>query len=134
MSWFLLFQSRHDLSSGGELGHPEKLPKTRPSNPRTRVDAGVMSQSCPTPPQSRRKFFLMSPKGLRSPFMQRIGRQPAGDTALSGKYNTETKSNYLWYKMLKTATRSSRTNLHENVRHNGASVTVSLLAHWLFYE
>lgn len=43
-----------------------------------------MTQSCPTPPQSRRKFFL-NPKGLRSPFAQRSSRQPSGDSALSGK-------------------------------------------------
>ncbi|XP_064213856.1 protein TANC2 isoform X6 [Tribolium castaneum] len=74
-------QGRQELSTS-ELGHPEKLPKTRPSNPRTRVDQGVMTQSCPTPPQTRRKFFL-SPKGLRSPFGQRNARQAPVDSASS---------------------------------------------------
>lgn len=77
-------------SSSVEMGHPEKLPKTRrtPPNPRTnsRLDQNVMTQSCPTPPQSRRRFFL-SPKALRSPFMQQRGarNQPTVDTTLSGK-------------------------------------------------
>ncbi|XP_068912887.1 protein TANC2 isoform X2 [Tenebrio molitor] len=78
-----LMQGRQELSASGvELGHPEKLPKTRPTNPRTRVDQGVMTQSCPTPPQTRRKFFL-SPKALRSPFSQRNSRQPPVDSASS---------------------------------------------------
>jgi hypothetical protein len=80
-----LMQGRQELSASGvELGHPEKLPKTRPTNPRTRVDQGVMTQSCPTPPQTRRKFFL-SPKALRSPFSQRNSRQPPVDSASSGE-------------------------------------------------
>lgn len=68
------------------MGHPEKLPKTKPSNPRTKLDSNVMTQSCPTPPQSRRKFFL-SPKALRSPFAHRMGRHQSGDSAVSGKRN-----------------------------------------------
>ncbi|KAJ8927396.1 hypothetical protein NQ314_020175 [Rhamnusium bicolor] len=77
--------SRQDLSASGvEVGHPEKLPKTRPTNPRNRLDQGVMTQSCPTPPQSRRKFFL-SPKALRSPFLNRNTRLQ-GDAALSGMW------------------------------------------------
>ncbi|XP_018576383.1 protein TANC2 isoform X3 [Anoplophora glabripennis] len=76
-------QTRQDLSASGvEAGHPEKLPKTRPTNPRNRLDQGVMTQSCPTPPQSRRKFFL-SPKGLRSPFVSRNARQQGDVAALS---------------------------------------------------
>lgn len=76
-------QTRQDLSTSGvEAGHPEKLPKTRPTNPRNRLDQGVMTQSCPTPPQSRRKFFL-SPKGLRSPFVSRNARQLGDVAALS---------------------------------------------------
>lgn len=69
--------------NGGDLCHPEKLPKTRPTNPRLRLDQNVMTQSCPTPPQSRRKFFL-SPKSLRSPFSR--SRQTSTDTTLSGKF------------------------------------------------
>ncbi|XP_019768638.2 protein TANC2 isoform X2 [Dendroctonus ponderosae] len=61
-----------------EVGHPENLPKTRPSNPRLRPE---MTQSCPTPPQSRRKFFL-SPKAIRSPFLSRNWRQQS-DAAMS---------------------------------------------------
>lgn len=81
-------QNRDMTTSGGEAGHPEKLPKTKPSNPRTRLEQGVMSQSCPTPPQSRRKF-LFNTKGLRSPFVSRASRQANGDTALSGKNQLE---------------------------------------------
>ncbi|CAH0559167.1 unnamed protein product [Brassicogethes aeneus] len=77
-------KGRQGLSTSGvELGHPEKLPKTRPSNPRIKLDHGVMTQSCPTPPQLRKKFFL-SPKGLRSPFSARSSRQSsAADSAVS---------------------------------------------------
>ncbi|XP_019865563.2 protein TANC2-like isoform X2 [Aethina tumida] len=76
----VIIKSRQDLSST-EFGHPEKLPKTRPSNPRIKLDQGAMTQSCPTPPQLRKKFFL-SPKALRSPFSGR-NRQPSNDSALS---------------------------------------------------
>ncbi|KAG5879492.1 hypothetical protein JTB14_026360 [Gonioctena quinquepunctata] len=76
-------QSRQNLSTSGvEAGHPEKLPKTRPSNPRHRPpDQGVMTQSCPTPPQARKKFFLSPSKALRSPLLNRNSRQQ--ETALS---------------------------------------------------
>ncbi|KAK4881567.1 hypothetical protein RN001_004886 [Aquatica leii] len=84
-----LMQSRQDLTSS-ELGHPEKLPKTRPSNPRNRTDH-VMTQSCPTPPQSRRKFFL-SPKALRSSFAQRAARQAGGDSAVSASMSASATS------------------------------------------
>ncbi|XP_068912891.1 protein TANC2 isoform X5 [Tenebrio molitor] len=87
-----LMQGRQELSASGvELGHPEKLPKTRPTNPRTRVDQGVMTQSCPTPPQTRRKFFL-SPKALRSPFSQRNSRQPPVDSASSAAMTSSATS------------------------------------------
>ncbi|XP_071055582.1 protein TANC2 isoform X2 [Onthophagus taurus] len=69
-------------------GHPEKLPKTKP---RSRLDQGIMTQSCPTPPQSRRKFFL-NPKGLRSPFTSRSVKQQ-GDVALSAVMTSSTTSN-----------------------------------------
>ncbi|XP_018576381.1 protein TANC2 isoform X2 [Anoplophora glabripennis] len=86
-------QTRQDLSASGvEAGHPEKLPKTRPTNPRNRLDQGVMTQSCPTPPQSRRKFFL-SPKGLRSPFVSRNARQQGDVAALSAVMTSSTTSN-----------------------------------------
>ncbi|KAB0802170.1 hypothetical protein PPYR_04356 [Photinus pyralis] len=84
-------QSRNDLTSSAELGHPEKLPKVRPSNPRNRVDNGIMTQSCPTPPQARRKF-LLSPKALRSPFAQRAIRQSGGDTTLSASMSSSATS------------------------------------------
>ncbi|KAK9710641.1 Ankyrin repeats (3 copies) [Popillia japonica] len=84
-------QNRDMTTSGGEAGHPEKLPKTKPSNPRTRLEQGVMSQSCPTPPQSRRKF-LFNTKGLRSPFVSRASRQANGDTALSAVMTSSTSS------------------------------------------
>ncbi|XP_017783609.1 PREDICTED: protein TANC2 isoform X2 [Nicrophorus vespilloides] len=82
-----------------ESGHPEKLPKTRPSNPRVRPSSerenhqqNVMTQSCPTPPQSRRRYFL-SPKALRSPFGQRAAsRQTSGDSAFSERMTSSTTS------------------------------------------
>ncbi|XP_074025599.1 zinc-RING finger and ankyrin repeat domain-containing protein rolling pebbles isoform X3 [Leptinotarsa decemlineata] len=85
-------QSRQNLSTSGvEVGHPEKLPKTRPSNPRHRPpDQGVMTQSCPTPPQARKKFFL-SPKVLRSPLSNRNNRPQ--DSALSAAMTSSTTSN-----------------------------------------
>ncbi|KAL4707589.1 hypothetical protein ACJJTC_001634 [Scirpophaga incertulas] len=53
---------RQDL----EWQSPLRLPKPpkQPSN---------LAQSCPTPPHTRRRFFL-SPKSLRSPFSQRASR------------------------------------------------------------
>ncbi|CAH2009763.1 unnamed protein product [Acanthoscelides obtectus] len=93
-------QARQDLSpsrdhqDGGLLsGHPEKLPKTRPSSGGGHVrhsGGGVMTQSCPTPPQARKKFFL-SPKALRSPFLSRAARQ--NDAALSALMTSSTTSN-----------------------------------------
>lgn len=50
-----------------------------------------MTQSCPTPPQSRRRFFL-SPKTLRAPWglMSKIGQGQNGGAdspvVLSGEY------------------------------------------------
>lgn len=78
---FFFFQSRQDLSSSVTDSsittcHPEKPPK----NPRPRQQ-GVMTQSCPTPPQARKKFFL-GPKALiRSPF---LGRSSRHQEAVSG--------------------------------------------------
>ncbi|XP_015833767.1 protein TANC2 isoform X2 [Tribolium castaneum] len=97
-------QGRQELSTS-ELGHPEKLPKTRPSNPRTRVDQGVMTQSCPTPPQTRRKFFL-SPKGLRSPFGQRNARQAPVDSASSAMTSSTASEGRHWPTMVLSKIRS----------------------------
>ncbi|GBP01132.1 hypothetical protein EVAR_2375_1 [Eumeta japonica] len=47
-------------TTGSRLPKPPKQP-------------GALAQSCPTPPHTRRRFFL-SPKSLRSPFGQRGGR------------------------------------------------------------
>nr|CAD7432742.1 unnamed protein product [Timema monikensis] len=51
---------------------PNRLPKTRPPTSRSGSLArqDVMTQSCPTPPQNRRKFFL-SPKSLRGAWGQK---------------------------------------------------------------
>ncbi|XP_045449671.1 protein TANC2 [Melitaea cinxia] len=49
-----------------EWQSPTRLPKP-PKQPSS------LAQSCPTPPHTRRRFFL-SPKSLRSPFGQRSGR------------------------------------------------------------
>lgn len=42
-------------------------------------------QSCPTPPHTRRRFFL-SPKSLRSPFSQRARHSHDNHVPLSGKF------------------------------------------------
>lgn len=77
---FTTYMQARDMTSSIEMAHPEKLPKTRPSNAKN----SVMTQSCPTPPQSRRRYFL-SPKALRSPFVQRAAsRQTSADSAFSG--------------------------------------------------
>ncbi|XP_063220744.1 protein TANC2 [Bacillus rossius redtenbacheri] len=56
---------------------PSRLPKARPSSTRSlarhEAPPTSMTQSCPTPPQSRRRFFL-SPKSIRSPWAQRGDR------------------------------------------------------------
>ncbi|CAH2084981.1 unnamed protein product [Euphydryas editha] len=49
-----------------EWQSPTRLPKP-PKQPSS------LAQSCPTPPHTRRRFFL-SPKSLRSPFGQRSSR------------------------------------------------------------
>ncbi|XP_046487873.1 protein TANC2 isoform X1 [Neodiprion pinetum] len=73
-------QSRADVASPlpskgpkGSKGKPPRTPTDTPSrccSPAPPSKAAVMSQSCPTPPQQRRRFFL-SPKVLRSPFGHR---------------------------------------------------------------
>lgn len=57
---------------------PMRLPKPpkQPSN---------LAQSCPTPPHTRRRFFL-SPKSLRSPFGQRARHSHDNHVPLSGEY------------------------------------------------
>ncbi|XP_021931745.1 protein TANC2 isoform X1 [Zootermopsis nevadensis] len=79
-----------------EWPSPSGLPRTRPPlrSPAT------MTQSCPTPPQSRRRFFL-GPKSLRSPWNQRGGsgpRVPAdgvdNPSALSASMTSSTESRY----------------------------------------
>lgn len=58
---------------------PMRLPKP-PKQPTNLV------QSCPTPPHTRRRFFL-SPKSLRSPFAQRASRHSSENhVPLSGKH------------------------------------------------
>ncbi|XP_028135777.1 protein TANC2 isoform X4 [Diabrotica virgifera virgifera] len=85
----LLSQSRTDLlTSSVEVGHPEKLPKTRPSNLRHRApEQNIMTQSCPTPPQARKKFYLGA-KGLKSPLLSRGVRQ---EPALSDDESVQPK-------------------------------------------
>lgn len=56
---------------------PLRLPKP-PKQPTNLV------QSCPTPPHTRRRFFL-SPKSLRSPFGQRARHSHDNHVPLSGK-------------------------------------------------
>ncbi|CAH1182734.1 unnamed protein product [Phyllotreta striolata] len=95
--YFSIFsQSRNNLhDSKVEVGHPEKLPKTRPSNSRHRPsDQNIMTQSCPTPPQTRRKFYL-GPKALKSPLLARGAKQqpdyPASAAMTSSTTSTEGK-------------------------------------------
>lgn len=67
-------QTRNDNSQEC-VSPPCRLPRpNRTSDP--------MTQSCPTPPQSRRKFFL-SPKSLRSPWGLRGSSRVPADNALS---------------------------------------------------
>nr|CAD7458980.1 unnamed protein product [Timema tahoe] len=83
---------------------PNRLPKTRPPTSRSGSLArqDVMTQSCPTPPQNRRKFFL-SPKSLRGAWGQKgdqVGppRLPAdivdNPSALSVSMSSSTESRY----------------------------------------
>ncbi|XP_030763260.1 protein TANC1-like, partial [Sitophilus oryzae] len=84
-------KGRQELSpTRSEIGHPEKLPKIRPKNAKNRLEQNVMTQSCPTPPQSRRKFFL-NPKAIRSPFLGRGWRQQA-DGAMSASMTSSATS------------------------------------------
>ncbi|KAF7285187.1 hypothetical protein GWI33_011724 [Rhynchophorus ferrugineus] len=86
-----LMQSKPEVSpTRSEIGHPEKLPKIRPSNSKNRLEQNIMTQSCPTPPQSRRKFFL-NPKAIRSPFLGRGWRQQP-DGAMSASMTSSTTS------------------------------------------
>ncbi|CAH1104284.1 unnamed protein product [Psylliodes chrysocephalus] len=87
----ILSQSRHDLmTTSVEVGHPEKLPKTRPSNLRHRPpDQNIMTQSCPTPPQARKKFYLGA-KGLKSPLLSRSTKQP--ERAISDDESSQAKA------------------------------------------
>lgn len=61
---------------------PLRLPKPpkQPSN---------LAQSCPTPPHTRRRFFL-SPKSLRSPFGHRARHSHDNHVPLSGEYIART--------------------------------------------
>ncbi|KAI5748263.1 hypothetical protein M8J77_023609 [Diaphorina citri] len=64
---------------------PSRLPRpSRSSADSCGPPPSVMTQSCPTPPQNRRKFFL-SPKSIRSPFGLRGSNNSrvSSDTALS---------------------------------------------------
>ncbi|XP_018334493.1 protein TANC2 isoform X3 [Agrilus planipennis] len=142
-----LMQNRSDRNSGCDPAHPEKLPKTRPSNPRTRATAessSVMTQSCPTPPHSRRNFFL-SPKALRSPFAQRAARQAAADSTLSDDDESvvkpqipakRTSENDLYMRLglllgdnankpKKTATRSSQESYYSSASYENATTLSS---------
>ncbi|XP_072382965.1 protein TANC2 isoform X2 [Diabrotica undecimpunctata] len=91
----LLSQSRTDLlTSSVEVGHPEKLPKTRPSNLRHRApEQNIMTQSCPTPPQARKKFYLGA-KGLKSPLLSRGVRQEPALSAAMTSSTTSTESKH----------------------------------------
>lgn len=59
---------------------PGRLP--RPMKETCKHPGNVMTQSCPTPPQGRKKFFL-SPKSLRNPWGLRNSSRAPSDNALS---------------------------------------------------
>uniref|UniRef100_A0A0K8T6K2 RING-type domain-containing protein n=2 Tax=Lygus hesperus TaxID=30085 RepID=A0A0K8T6K2_LYGHE len=79
-------QTRHE--SGRDFS-PNRLPRptkdccTHPANP--------MTNSCPTPPQGRKKFFL-SPRGLRSPWGLRSNARVPSDNALSALMTSSASS------------------------------------------
>uniref|UniRef100_A0A8D9ESN6 Protein TANC2 n=1 Tax=Cacopsylla melanoneura TaxID=428564 RepID=A0A8D9ESN6_9HEMI len=71
-------QMRQDQQDPCRLPRPSRSSADSCGPPPT-----VMTQSCPTPPQNRRKFFL-SPKSIRSPFALRSNNsRVSSDTALS---------------------------------------------------
>ncbi|XP_014240920.1 protein TANC2 isoform X2 [Cimex lectularius] len=59
---------------------PSRLP--RPNKECCNHPCNAMTQSCPTPPQGRKKFFL-SPKALRNPWGLRNSSRAPSDNALS---------------------------------------------------
>ncbi|XP_015109906.1 protein TANC2 isoform X2 [Diachasma alloeum] len=68
----------------GPKGKPPVLPELIASQ--SRHKAQVMAQSCPTPPNQRRRFFL-SPKGLKSPFTPQRSRRGAAPPPEQGNDN-----------------------------------------------
>ncbi|XP_050420665.1 protein TANC2 isoform X3 [Adelges cooleyi] len=68
-----------------ELSHsPSRLPIPN----RMLETNDVMTQSCPTPPQSRRRFFL-NPKTIKNQWSMRSGSRSPSDNALSARlYNS----------------------------------------------
>lgn len=74
------------------LTSPSRLPRVKATSPCDRHEniEHNMTQSCPTPPQSRRRFFL-SPKSLRAPWglVSKLSHSPAENTdsplTMSGK-------------------------------------------------
>ncbi|KAJ8723512.1 hypothetical protein PYW08_003424 [Mythimna loreyi] len=76
---------------------PHRLPKPpkQPSN---------LAQSCPTPPHTRRRFFL-SPKSLRSPFGQRARHSHDNHVPLSG-LPEEGPRNAAWHSLVFNKIRS----------------------------
>lgn len=79
----LMQQKRPDHSP--EWNQTKSRPPRPGAKPKTELPGGNMTQSCPTPPQNRKKFFL-SPKTIRSPFTQRtaVRHQPqsSGDNSI----------------------------------------------------
>ncbi|KAK6638958.1 hypothetical protein RUM43_007228 [Polyplax serrata] len=65
------------------LTSPSRLPRVKATSPCDRHEniEHNMTQSCPTPPQSRRRFFL-SPKSLRAPWglVSKLSHSPAENT------------------------------------------------------
>ncbi|XP_037301292.1 uncharacterized protein LOC119191507 [Manduca sexta] len=68
--------TRRRCSAQDDWQSPLRLPKP-PKQPTN------LAQSCPTPPHTRRRFFL-SPKSLRSPFGQRARHSHDSHVPLSG--------------------------------------------------
>lgn len=74
----------HEPSRGRKGDFVQSLREPSPSRlPKPPKQVAPMTQSCPTPPHTRRRFFL-SPKALRSPFGHR--RNNENHPPLSGEY------------------------------------------------
>ncbi|XP_063983785.1 protein TANC2 isoform X2 [Diachasmimorpha longicaudata] len=80
------------MMAKGPKGKPPVLPELIGSQSRHKTQ--VMAQSCPTPPNQRRRFFL-SPKNLKSPFTPQRSRRGGGPTPEQGNDNPSALSAWM---------------------------------------